>query len=114
MKAVAIPYVIALVLGVIIIGVIGYWFVSQGGKTVGVGSKAECDAKQSQYCQVWRNNKFELDAYPSGFTWGSCPRPELEGCFEMFGCDNNLVDKCPIGKACYWCNDAGVCGVVCP
>lgn len=56
MKAVAIPYVIALILGIVVVGVIGYWFISQGGKTVGSGTTVECDA----LCASWRNSGFGL------------------------------------------------------
>lgn len=56
MRAVAIPYVIALILGVIVVGIIGYWFVVQGGKTVGVGATAECDA----LCSSWKISAFNV------------------------------------------------------
>lgn len=55
-KAVAVPYVIALILGVVVVGLIGYWFISQGGKTVGSGSKAECQGKLFQFCLTLRDN----------------------------------------------------------
>ena len=42
MRAVAVPYIIALVLGVAVIGLVGYWFISQGGKAVSTGTSAEC------------------------------------------------------------------------
>ncbi len=56
MKGVAIPYVIALVLGVIIIGLIGYWLIFQGGKTIIVGNKAECDTMAFNYCNGFTSN----------------------------------------------------------
>lgn len=49
-KAVAIPYVIALVLGIAVIGLIGFWFVSSGGKFGGQNSKTVCDNKFLQWC----------------------------------------------------------------
>jgi len=54
MKAVAIPYVIALVLGIVVIGLLGYWFVFQGGKTIMSGKQAECDAMKFSYCKGFR------------------------------------------------------------
>ncbi len=55
-KAVAIPYVIALILGVIVVGILGYWFIAQGGKTIGKGKGSECDS----LCAAWRNSGFGL------------------------------------------------------
>lgn len=49
-KAVAIPYIIALVLGVAIIGLIGYSFVSSGGKFSSQSTKTFCENKFLQYC----------------------------------------------------------------
>jgi len=71
-KAVAIPYVIALILGVVVIGLLGYWFVSQGGKTVGEGDKAECQAKIFSYCVQWQNNDKECKS--------NAPVTTIEGC----------------------------------
>lgn len=56
MKAVAIPYIIALVLGIFVVGLLGYWFISQGGKTIVTGSTAECDG----LCASWRNSGFKI------------------------------------------------------
>lgn len=75
-KAVAIPYVIALILGVIAIGILGFWFVSQGGKTVGEGSKAECQGKIFSYCLAWdAQGKKCIDNQPTTFDWGTCTKP---------------------------------------
>lgn len=54
-KAVAISYVIALILGVAVIGILGYWFVSQSGKTVGEGTKVECNSKLFLYCNTLKD-----------------------------------------------------------
>ena len=86
-KAVAIPYVIALILGVVIIGILGYWFVSQGGKTVGVGVKAECDAKYqfNSYCATWKAEKFDSAKKPS-WTDIACPEPDIYKCTSLLNC----------------------------
>lgn len=70
MKGVAIPYVIALVLGIVVIGLIGYWFISQGGKTIVTGSKAECDTKTASYCLAWKNS------FPNKPQWNADPKCE--------------------------------------
>lgn len=56
MRAVAIPYVVALTIGIVVISLIGYWVVSQGGKTIGSGSRAQCES----LCVAWRNTAFNL------------------------------------------------------
>jgi len=53
-KAVAIPYVIALILGLIVIAILAYWFISQSGKTTNVGTSAECQAKAFSFCVQWQ------------------------------------------------------------
>ena len=50
MRAVAVPYVIALLLGVAVIGLVGYWFATSGGKFGGQSAKTICDNKFLQYC----------------------------------------------------------------
>lgn len=50
MRGVAVPYIIALILGVAVIGLIGYWFVVQGGKFGGQSAKTICDNKFLQWC----------------------------------------------------------------
>lgn len=50
MRAVAVPYIIALILGVAVIGLVGYWFASSGGKFGGQSAKTICDNKFLQYC----------------------------------------------------------------
>ncbi len=49
-KAVAVPYIIALILGVAVIGLVGYWFATTGGKFGGQSAKTVCDNKFLQYC----------------------------------------------------------------
>ncbi|MBI2005167.1 MAG: hypothetical protein HYS80_00185 [Candidatus Aenigmarchaeota archaeon] len=49
-KAVAVPYIIALILGVAVIGLVGYWFATTGGKFGGQSAKTICDNKFLQYC----------------------------------------------------------------
>ena len=50
MRAVAVPYIIALILGVAVIGLVGYWFASSGGKFGGQSAKTICDNKFLQWC----------------------------------------------------------------
>lgn len=50
MRGVAVPYVIALILGVAVIGLVGFWFASSGGKFSGQSSKTICNNKFLQWC----------------------------------------------------------------
>ena len=49
-KAVAVPYVIALILGIIVVAVIGYWFFVVAGGGGGQLSSTTCEAKFLAYC----------------------------------------------------------------
>lgn len=49
-KAVAIPYVIALVLGIIVVVALAYWFISSGSKGSNIGKDAECVARKTEFC----------------------------------------------------------------
>lgn len=63
-KGVAIPYVIAIILGIVVIGLIGYWLFTGGGK---MGSKitvTECNEKAIIYCSEWRLKDFKSDDLP--------------------------------------------------
>ena len=65
-----VPYIIALIIGVIVVVVLAYWLVSAGGKGSNIGKEAECTARKTEYCasqtsEVWNkmsevcgNNKF--------------------------------------------------------
>ena len=50
MRGVAVPYIIALILGVTVIGLVGYWFAASGGKFGGQNAKTICDNKFLQWC----------------------------------------------------------------
>lgn len=69
-KGIAVPYIIALILGIVVVALLGYWFFVLGGTFTGKASLTECQTKLSQYCA-------ELSAagYPSGYTafTGACP-----------------------------------------
>ena len=111
MKAVAIPYVIALILGVVVVALIGYWFVSQGGKTIGAGKQAECDS----LCSIWRNSAF--NAKPSNIE-KVCPAPAGGDtalkvfCSDKLGC--TLTNpSCATGEINYGVNIKSTLPVCC-
>lgn len=73
-KAVAIPYVIALILGIIAIGILAYWFINQSGKTTSGGLQAECQAKLFTYCNQWLLKGGKPSS--GSFNWDKCPPKE--------------------------------------
>lgn len=74
-KAVAIPYVIAIILGIIVLALIGYWFFSQGKKAVGTGSQAECDALKFNYCRGFEKWDLKCGGEPK---CGKCNNGKLD------------------------------------
>lgn len=75
-KAVAIPYVIALILGIIAIGVLAYWLINQSTKASTGGSQAECQAKLFSFCNQWLLKGGKATDRPQSFVWGNCPSKE--------------------------------------
>lgn len=77
-KAVAIPYVIALIMGVIAIGILAYWLINQSGKATSTGTSAECQAKLFSFCNQWlvRGGEKDDKPAPGSFDWGNCPAKE--------------------------------------
>lgn len=48
--AMPIPYIITLIIGVLVVAVLAYWFISSGGKASGIGKEAECTARKGEFC----------------------------------------------------------------
>ena len=57
-KGVAIPYIIAILLGVAVIGLVGYWLFVSGGKLGGGVTRASCESDQLKYCQQWSQTNY--------------------------------------------------------
>lgn len=97
--AIPIPYIVALIFGVIVISLIGYWLVNQGGKTITSGATTECDA----LCVAWKNSGFNLK--PSGIDkcsdFGGTGGASV--CAVKLGCDfgTDADEPCPTGHADY-------------
>ena len=75
-KAVAIPYVIALILGVIVIGILAYWLINQSSKSSTGGFQAECQAKLFSFCNQWLIKGGKPTDKPQGFGWDKCSAKE--------------------------------------
>lgn len=50
-KGVAIPYIIAIIFGVVVLAIIGYWFFVMGGKFGMTTTSTECSTMKVSYCQ---------------------------------------------------------------
>ncbi|MBI4010456.1 MAG: hypothetical protein HY361_04715 [Candidatus Aenigmarchaeota archaeon] len=48
-----VPHIIAIVLGIVVIALIGYWFFSSGGQFSGTAAETTCRGKLFQYCASW-------------------------------------------------------------
>ncbi|MBI2005326.1 MAG: hypothetical protein HYS80_01015 [Candidatus Aenigmarchaeota archaeon] len=108
MKGVAIPYVIALILGVVVIGILGYWFVSYGGSAIGTGTQAECDASDFNYCKgfvkTWDTKCGEPNCGEiSPAKCGNTIKEEEEQCDPPGSTE--IKDIKGVGKCTYNCGD---------
>ncbi len=76
--AVPIPYIIALVLGIAIIAIIGYWFFIVSGESGGEISLAGCKTKATTYCAMWSQTGYASDNDEPNFSlrWFSEQYPE--------------------------------------
>ena len=64
MRGVATPYIIALILGILVIGLLGFIFFGKGLDTTKTGNEQICGAKKSAYCQQWSLTNYVIE--PSG------------------------------------------------
>ncbi len=56
--AVPVPYIIALLLGIAVVAILGYWFFVLGGQLGGEVSQQSCTSKASIYCTTWQANGY--------------------------------------------------------
>ncbi|MDI6798880.1 MAG: hypothetical protein QMD12_02705 [Candidatus Aenigmarchaeota archaeon] len=100
--AVPIPYIIGLILGIIIVGLLGYWFFVLGGRLPGVITEQECNKRKTEYCTKWSVWGYAEDRKPGG-GWNDyapgCKEigidvPDKTECIRLF------VGLKPIGELC--------------
>jgi len=61
-KGIAIPYIIALILGIAVVALIGYWFFVLGGRIPGQATLTSCQSKEVAWCGEWaRTGLFPVD-----------------------------------------------------
>ncbi|MEM7827568.1 MAG: hypothetical protein QXD72_02555 [Candidatus Aenigmatarchaeota archaeon] len=81
--AIPIPYVIALIFGVMLLALLGYWISYQSSKTIGTGQTTQCDTRQHLYCSQWKLSRFNVQPL---VPLGNCERPDQERCKTILGC----------------------------
>lgn len=61
-KGIAVQYIIALILGVAVLGLIGYWFFVLGGRIPGEATTTWCQTRENRWCTTWaRTGLFPYD-----------------------------------------------------
>jgi len=90
MKGIAVPYIIAVLLGIAVIGIIGYWFFFLGGSLGGEVSAQDCNRKLITYCSLWLAQGYgdtpaEWDTYAKGCTQINIGEPDDKECNRLLG-----------------------------
>ena len=88
-----ISYIIAIVLGVIVLALLGYMIFSTYGPFRGAAAEATCKSQLLQYCSFWSAEGYDESKKPSG---GQDCYTLNQGCKEFstkFG-GNNLKQAC--------------------
>ena len=57
-KGVAIPYIISLILGIVVVALLGYWFFVLGPGISQNASLINCQSKLTNYCNTWRQTGY--------------------------------------------------------
>jgi len=68
--AVPIPYILALLLGIAVVAIIGYWFFVLGGQTGGELTLADCKTRATTYCAMWSQTGYAVDNNEPDFSLG--------------------------------------------
>ncbi len=108
-KGIAIPYIIALILGIVVVGVIGYWFFTTTGTGSGSAAVASCNTKKLQWCSEYSKTGFASVPIALG-DWGiafapGCKdlgiiQPTERECRSLTGTLLGIGAACTDGQAC--------------
>lgn len=72
--AVPVPYIIALILGIVVVGLLAYWFFVLGGRVGDQASETECRATENIYCTTWAATGYGDESKPGGKDFSdTCP-----------------------------------------
>lgn len=97
-KGVAIPYIIAIILGVAVIGLVGYWLFFSGGQLGKGVATQQCRADFREACTEWANTGYVADSptYKGVFQVGS----DCESALVKDGNGDGALEKSDYRTAC--------------
>lgn len=97
--SIPIPYIIALLLGIGVVAILGYWFFVVGGQWTGTATETSCRDKAIVYCTKWQLNGYGTTAtglpdLPPGDEdgWFGDYAPECAAFMEKLGFTNSDSD----------------------
>ncbi len=108
-KAVAVPYIIALILGVSVIGLVGYWFASSGGKFAGQSAITICENKFLQFC-IGKSGDEAYSTFTSQTEECKSIPSSYEKCSNLVGSSPATVPPSPARPAPDQPSSGSVCG----
>lgn len=117
--AIPVPYIIALILGIVVVGILGYGFFVLGWRIPGLSAEQQCSTRKSSYCTEWARSGYADEAEPKGGVWDDY----APGCKDI-GVDKPIKYDCrlmfglkPTGTTCTNSTEcanqicsAGICG----
>lgn len=119
--AIPVPHIIALVLGIIVVGLLAFWFFILGGRLPGETDQARCNTLIHQYCTAWSACGYDAACAPSldETAWNAyapacnainTPIPTSYSCKLVMGLLPN-GSPCTTAAQCAGgdCNDDGEC-----
>jgi len=65
---VPVPYIIALILGIIVVGLLAFWFFVLGGKLPGQTTEGTCNSDINRFCTTWSACAYAVTCNPAGST----------------------------------------------
>jgi hypothetical protein len=63
-----VPYIIALILGIVVVGILGYGFFILGWRIPGLSNQGNCQTKVTEWCSQWSKNDYDSNNMPAD-TW---------------------------------------------
>ncbi len=85
-KGIAIPYIIALILGIIVIALLGYWFFVLGFRFVGEMTLTDCQGSLQRFCQEYSASGYSASFAKPVFTRSDCGAASTASEFEPRCC----------------------------
>jgi len=85
--AVPIPYIIALLLGIAVVAILGYWFFVLGGQWGGEVTLQRCKTMAHTYCSSWKAVAYRADGDNPSIGWfvEHYPTKAHEDCVTLHG-----------------------------